>query len=176
MDDSKRRSDALTIGEVVERSGLAASAIRFYEAEGLITSTRTAGNQRLFARHTLRRLAFIRAGQRVGLSLADTAAALATLPPDRAPTKREWARLSRSWQGRLDERIADLESLRDDLTSCIGCGCLSLATCRLYNPQDAAADNGSGPRFLLGDDHEQFLTRTPRRARSSGAQRGEARP
>jgi MerR family redox-sensitive transcriptional activator SoxR len=155
-DEAKRREDLLPIGEVAARSGMATSAIRFYEAEGLITSTRTAGNQRLFARHTLRRLAFIRAGQRVGLSLSDTAEALATLPPGRAPTKREWATLSRSWRSRLDGRIAELESLRDDLTSCIGCGCLSLATCRLYNPQDAAAGSGDGPRFLLGDDPGMF--------------------
>jgi MerR family transcriptional regulator, redox-sensitive transcriptional activator SoxR len=151
------RSDLLTIGEAAERSGLATSAIRFYEAEGLISSTRTPGNQRLFARHTLRRLAFIRAAQRVGLSLDAVAGALATLPPDRAPTKAQWAKLSRTWRRQLDERIADLEALRDDLTSCIGCGCLSLVTCRLYNPQDAAGSNGSGPRFLLGDDPEEFL-------------------
>jgi MerR family transcriptional regulator, redox-sensitive transcriptional activator SoxR len=151
------RSDLLTIGEAAERSGLATSAIRFYEAEGLISSTRTAGNQRRFARYTLRRLAFIRAAQRVGLSLDAVAGALATLPPDRAPTKAQWARLSRTWRRQLDERIADLEALRDDLTSCIGCGCLSLVTCRLYNPQDAARANGSGPRFLLGDDPEAYL-------------------
>jgi MerR family transcriptional regulator, redox-sensitive transcriptional activator SoxR len=151
------RSDLLTIGETAERSGLATSAIRFYEAEGLISSRRTQGNQRLFARHTLRRLAFIRAAQRVGLSLDTVAAALATLPPDRAPTKAQWAKLSRTWRRQLDERIADLEALRDDLTSCIGCGCLSLATCRLYNPQDAARANGSGPRFLLGDEPDAFL-------------------
>jgi MerR family transcriptional regulator, redox-sensitive transcriptional activator SoxR len=151
------RSDLLTIGEAAERSGLATSAIRFYEAEGLITSARTAGNQRLFARHTMRRLAFIRAAQRVGLSLEAVAGALATLPPDRAPTKAQWAKLSRTWRRQLDERIADLEALRDDLTSCIGCGCLSLVTCRLYNPQDAARAGGSGPRFLLGDDPEAYL-------------------
>jgi MerR family transcriptional regulator, redox-sensitive transcriptional activator SoxR len=151
------RRDLITIGEMAERSGLAASAIRFYEAEGLISSTRSPGNQRLFARHTLRRLAFIRAAQRVGLSLDAAAEALATLPPDRAPTKAQWAKLSRTWRLHLDERIADLEGLRDDLTSCIGCGCLSLATCRLYNPQDAAKANGSGARFLLGDDPDEFL-------------------
>ena len=151
---TKGRDDLLSIGEVAERSGLATSAIRFYDAEGLVSSTRTPGNQRAFARHTLRRLAFIRAA---GLSLDDVAEALATLPPDRAPTKAQWAKLSRTWRRGLDERIADLEALRDDLTSCIGCGCLSLATCRLYNPEDAASVNGSGPRFLLGDDHDGFL-------------------
>ena len=154
---SKGRDDLLSIGEVAERSGFTTSAIRFYEAEGLVSSTRTPGNQRAFARHTLRRLAFIRAAKRVGLSLDDVAGALATLPPDRAPTKAQWAKLSRTWRRGLDERIADLEALRDDLTSCIGCGCLSLATCRLYNPEDAASVNGSGPRFLLGDDHDGFL-------------------
>jgi MerR family redox-sensitive transcriptional activator SoxR len=152
-----RREDLLSIGEVAQRSGLATSAIRFYEAEGLVSSTRTPGNQRAFARHTLRRLAFIRAAQRVGLSLDQVAAALATLPPDRAPTKAQWATLSRTWRRGLDERIAELEALRDDLAGCIGCGCLSLASCRLYNPQDAASINGSGPRFLLGDDHDAFL-------------------
>ncbi len=135
----KRRDDLLSIGEVAGRSGLATSAIRFYEDQGLVRSTRTEGNHRMFPRHTLRRLAFIRAAQRVGLSLDEVAAALSTLPPDRAPTKAEWARLSRTWRGRLDDRIAELERLRDDLTGCIGCGCLSLATCRLYNPQDAVS-------------------------------------
>jgi MerR family redox-sensitive transcriptional activator SoxR len=155
------RSDLLPIGEVAVRSGVATSAIRFYEAEGLISSVRTTGNQRQFARHTLRRLAFIRAAQRVGLTLDDIAAALATLPPDRAPTKAQWAKLSRAWSGKLGERIADLEALRDDLTSCIGCGCLSLTACRLYNPQDSARAGGAGPRYLLGDDSERFLEDPP---------------
>ena len=154
---SRRREDLLPIGEVAARSGLAASAIRFYETEGLITSGRSGGNHRLYARHTLRRLAFIRAAQRVGLSLDDVATALSALPLDRAPTKAEWARLSRAWRRQLDERIQSLERLRDDLTGCIGCGCLSLRTCRLYNPDDAAATNGTGPRFLLGDDPETFV-------------------
>ncbi|MGZ8734651.1 MAG: redox-sensitive transcriptional activator SoxR [Acidimicrobiia bacterium] len=145
------RDDLLTIGEVAARSGLATSAIRYYESEGLVSSSRSASGQRRFARHTLRRLAFIGAARRVGLSLADVAEALATLPADRAPTKEEWARLSRGWRGRIEGRIADLERLRDDLTGCIGCGCLSLTSCRLYNPDDDAAGNGAGPRFLLGD-------------------------
>ena len=152
-----RRNDLLPIGEVAARSGLATSAIRFYEAEGLISAARTPAGQRRFPRHTLRRLAFIRAAQRVGLSLSDVADALDTLPAGRAPTKAEWARLSRTWRHRLDERIADLERLRDDLTGCIGCGCLSLSSCRLYNPSDAAGANGTGPRFLLGDDPDSFL-------------------
>jgi len=152
-----RRNDLLPIGEVAARSGLATSAIRFYEAEGLISAARTPAGQRRFPRHTLRRLAFIRAAQRVGLSLSDVADALDTLPAGRAPTKAEWARLSRTWRHRLDERIADLERLRDDLTGCIGCGCLSLSSCRLSNPSDAAGANGTGPRFLLGDDPDSFL-------------------
>lgn len=152
-----QRNDLLPIGEVAKRSDVAPSALRFYEAEGLITSVRTQGNQRRYPRHVLRRVAFIRAAQRVGLTLGEIAAALSSLPPDRAPTKAQWAALSRSWRRRLDERIADLEALRDDLTGCIGCGCLSLATCRLYNPQDAARIGGDGPRFLLGDDADRFL-------------------
>lgn len=147
-----RRDDLLPIGEVAARSGFAPSAIRFYEAEGLISSTRAPGGQRRFARHTLRRLAFIRAARHVGLSIADASSSLAFLPHDRAPTKAEWARASRAWRGRLDDRIAELEGLRDDLTDCIGCGCLSLTSCRLSNPDDAAAANGPGARFLLGDD------------------------
>jgi MerR family redox-sensitive transcriptional activator SoxR len=152
-----RREDLLPIGEVAARSGLATSAVRFYEAEGLISATRTPSGQRRFARHTLRRLAFIRAAQRVGISLGDVAESLRTMPADRAPTKAEWSRVSRAWRRRLDDRIVDLERLRDDLTGCIGCGCLSLTSCRLYNPDDAASANGTGPRFLLGDDPDAFL-------------------
>ena len=147
-----RRDDLLPIGEVASRSGLATSAIRFYEAQGLISATRSASGQRRFPRHTLRRLAFIRAAQRVGLSLGDVAGSLRVLPADRAPTKAEWAKVSRAWRRHLDDRIGDLERLRDDLTGCIGCGCLSLTSCRLYNPNDSASANGAGPRFLLGDD------------------------
>jgi MerR family transcriptional regulator, redox-sensitive transcriptional activator SoxR len=150
------RHDLLTIGEVARRSGHATSAIRFYEAEGLIRSGRSPGGHRLFPRHTLRRLAFIGSAQRVGLTLDEISRALATLPADRAPTKAQWARLSATWRARLDAEIAALEHLRDDLTSCIGCGCLSLQTCRLYNPGDAAAARGAGPRYLLGDDAEEI--------------------
>lgn len=146
----------LTIGEVAERTGLATSAIRFYEARGLVRSVRTPSGQRRFRRDVLRRIAFIRVAQRVGLSLEEIAEALDSLPPDRAPSRADWAKVSRGWRGRLDERIAILEGLRDGLTSCIGCGCLSLATCRLYNPDDRAAALGSGPRYLLGDDREAF--------------------
>jgi MerR family redox-sensitive transcriptional activator SoxR len=150
------REDLLTIGEVAARSGHATSAIRFYEAEGLLRATRTEGGHRLFPRHVLRRLAFIASAQRVGLSLAEIADALAVLPPDRPPTKAAWASLSTGWRRRLDAEIAELEGLRDALTSCIGCGCLSLRTCRLFNPEDAASERGSGARYLLGDDPEEF--------------------
>jgi MerR family redox-sensitive transcriptional activator SoxR len=152
------RDDLLSIGEVAARSGLAPSAIRFYEAEGLVRAERTDSGRRVFRRHVLRRLAFISSAQRVGLTLKEIADALATLPPDRAPTKAQWARLSRGWRGRLDERIAELERLRDDLSTCIGCGCLSLQTCRLFNPDDEAAANGPGPRYLLGDDREELAS------------------
>jgi MerR family redox-sensitive transcriptional activator SoxR len=146
------RSDLLTIGEVAIRSGHATSAIRYYEAEGLLRASRTPGGHRLFPRHVLRRLAFISSAQRIGLTLDEIADALATLPPDRAPTKAQWSRLSGSWQRRLDQQIADLEQLRGALTTCIGCGCLSLRTCGLFNAGDQAASAGAGPRYLLGDD------------------------
>jgi len=141
--------DVLTIGEVAERTGVAPSALRFYEAEGLVRSVRTAGGQRRYPRNVLRRIAFLRVAQRVGLSLDEIREALATLPEGRTPTKADWARLSASWRPRLDEQIAVLERLRDELTSCIGCGCLSLRECSLYNPDDRAAASGSGPRYLL---------------------------
>lgn len=141
----------LSVGEVAERAGLAASAVRFYESQGLIGAERSESGHRRFRRDVLRRIAFIRVAQRVGLSLEEIADALASLPQDRAPTKAEWARLSRGWRARLDERIALLEGLRDRLGSCIGCGCLSLRTCALSNPDDWAASLGPGPRYLLGD-------------------------
>lgn len=140
----------LTIGELAERSGLASSAIRFYEERGLVGSRRTTGNQRRYARATLRRLAFIRTAQRVGLSLDEIEAALATLPSNRTPTKADWSRLSRTWRPRLDTQIAQLERLRDTLDSCIGCGCLSLRRCRLSNPDDVVAARGPGAVFLEG--------------------------
>ena len=141
----------LSIGEVARRSGLAPSALRFYESRGLIRSERSAGGQRVYRRHVLRRLGVIRVAQRVGLTLTEIDANLAPLPADRTQTAAEWGRLSRGWQRELDERIATLERLRDELTGCIGCGCLSLARCRLYNPEDAAAALGSGAQYLLGD-------------------------
>lgn len=141
----------LTIGELAARSGLAASALRYYEELGLIRSERTAGGQRRYLRTTLRRVAFIRAAQRVGLSLDEARTALDELPADRTPNAAEWARVARSWQRRIDAQIADLERLRDRLTGCIGCGCLSLTKCRLYNPDDVAAASGPGARHLLPD-------------------------
>jgi MerR family redox-sensitive transcriptional activator SoxR len=135
----------LTIGELSERSGVATSALRFYEDRGLIDSRRTTGNQRRYARATLRRVAFIRTAQRVGLTLEEVADALATLPQGRTPTKADWARLSRSWRPRLDEQIRRIELLRDRLDGCIGCGCLSLRTCSLVNPEDVLAAAGPGP-------------------------------
>jgi MerR family transcriptional regulator, redox-sensitive transcriptional activator SoxR len=142
----------LTIGELADRSGVATSALRFYETKGLIRSERTDGNQRRFPRPTLRRVALIRAAQEVGLSLGEVASALSRLPHDRTPTKADWARLSSAWKDRLDQQIAELENLRDELTSCIGCGCLSLKSCAIFNPQDAIADRGSGARYLMGDE------------------------
>jgi MerR family redox-sensitive transcriptional activator SoxR len=135
----------LTIGELADRSGVTTSALRFYEDRGLIESRRTTGNQRRYARATLRRVAFIRTAQRVGLSLEEITDALATLPQGRTPTKADWARLSRSWRPRLDEQIRRIELLRDRLDGCIGCGCLSLRTCSLVNSGDWLADQGPGP-------------------------------
>jgi MerR family redox-sensitive transcriptional activator SoxR len=142
----------LAIGVVAERSGMAVSAIRFYEARGLISSDRTDGGQRRFRRDVLRRLGFIQAAQRVGLSLEEIGEALGTLPAHAAPTPAQWARMSARWQPMLDERIRLLEQLRSDLDGCIGCGCLSVSACRLRNPGDQAHDLGSGPRYLMGDD------------------------
>jgi MerR family transcriptional regulator, redox-sensitive transcriptional activator SoxR len=141
-------TDALTVSEVAHRSGFAASALRFYEREGLLSATRTSGGQRRYQRSVLRRLAFIRAARNVGLSLEEIAAALATLPDRRNPTRSDWTRLSRSWRGRLDDQIAALSKLRDGLDSCIGCGCLSLKTCAMSNPDDQAATAGSGAAYL----------------------------
>jgi len=152
----------LTIGEVEARTGVASSAIRFYEDEGMIASERTVGGQRRFKNETLRRIAFIRVAQRVGLSLPEIREALGSLPSNRTPTKADWARLGRTWRPRLDERIKALEDLRDELTSCIGCGCLSLRACSLYNPKDAAAVRGPGPRYLLGDSSTDVLREAAR--------------
>lgn len=139
----------LTIGAVAERSGVAVSALRFYEAEGLITSTRADSGHRRFHRDVLRRIAFIRVAQQVGLALEEIRAALATLPDARTPTKRDWERLSYGWRPRIDEQIAQLERMRDRLTGCIGCGCLSLQACKMLNPGDEAAAHGPGPRYVI---------------------------
>jgi MerR family redox-sensitive transcriptional activator SoxR len=141
--------EGLSVGEVAARSGLAVSALHFYEAQGLISAARTSGNQRRYAREVLRRLAFIRVAQRLGISLAAIGRALEELPEGRTPTPADWTRLSASWRSELDERIAALTRLRDDLSECIGCGCLSLGQCRLYNPGDVLAAQGAGPRRVL---------------------------
>ena len=138
----------LTIGELSARSGVAASALRFYEREGLIESTRTEGNQRRYPGVTLRRVALVQAGKAAGIPLERIRAALDTLPDGRSPTKRDWERLSRSWGRELDQRIATLEAIRGRLTSCIGCGCLSLKTCALLNPGDRAAALGPGAQYF----------------------------
>ncbi len=143
--------ELLTIGEVADRSGVSAATLRFYEKEHLIASRRSSGNQRRYARDVLRRLAFIRVAQHIGLSLQEIRDELATLPDRRTPTKADWQRLSRSWRPRLDDEIARLTRLRDELTDCIGCGCLTFRACALYNPADAAGALGAGPRYLLGD-------------------------
>lgn len=141
----------ITIGELARRAGVAASALRYYEASGLIRGARTAGRHRQYPRHVLRRVSFIRVAQNLGLSLADIREALSGLPDARTPTKADWDRLARSWQPLLDARIAALQGLRDQLGACIGCGCLSLKACALYNPHDAAGERGPGARYLLGD-------------------------
>lgn len=143
--------DLIAIGELARRAGMAASALRFYEAQGLIAGVRSAGGRRLYPRHVLRRVAFIRAAQALGLGLADIQAALAGLPDGRTPTKADWQRLGRGWQPLIDARIASLQRLRDKLAGCIGCGCLSLKACALYNPDDAAGSLGEGARYLAGD-------------------------
>ena len=142
------RTDLLTIGELSARSGFAPSALRYYENLGLISSSRTSGNQRRYERAMLRRLAFIRSAQRVGLSLEEITEALRTLPGNRTPTKADWTRLSHQWHGRLNEQIERLERLRDRLDSCIGCGCLSLQKCTLQNPDDYVSARGPGAVYL----------------------------
>ena len=141
----------LTIGEVAQRSGVAASALRFYEERGLIASERAGSGHRRFPRSVLRRIAFIVFAQRVGLSLEEIGIELAKLPPGRAPTRRDWSRLSSRWSTRIDARIAELQRLKLGLTECIGCGCLSLERCKLANPDDRAARLGPGPRYWVGD-------------------------
>ncbi len=148
-----KRSSArtFTVGEVAHRAGVATSALRFYEANGLIAGDRTDAGHRRYRADVMRRVGFIKVAQRVGLSLEEIRAALDSLPASRTPNRRDWARLAASWQPILDERIALLEAMKAKLDGCIGCGCLSLDTCALYNPGDGAAERGPGPRFLLGD-------------------------
>lgn len=147
---ARTASELLTITDVARRSGVAASALRFYEQQGLIESERSGPGHRRFRRSVLRRVAFIVFAQRVGLSLREIAAELAKLPPDRVPTRRDWARLSRTWSTRIDVQIAELERLKLGLTDCIGCGCLSLERCKLANPDDRLARQGPGPRLWVG--------------------------
>jgi MerR family redox-sensitive transcriptional activator SoxR len=150
--------DLLNIGQIAARAGVATSTLRYYEDEGLVLpALRTDGNRRLYHREALRRIAFIRSAQRVGLGLAEIRAALAQLPDGRTPTVADWSRLSATWRSRLDAQIRLRESIRDDLDGCIGCGCLSLDRCRLYNPDDAAAVRGSGARYLEGDTSADVL-------------------
>jgi MerR family redox-sensitive transcriptional activator SoxR len=144
-------SELLSISEVSRRSGVAASALRFYEERGLISSERAGSGHRRFRRPVLRRIAFIVFAQRIGLTLDEIGAELAKLPPDRVPTSKDWSRLSGSWRNRIDERIAELERLKAGLTECIGCGCLSLGRCKLTNPGDRVSKFGPGPRFWVAD-------------------------
>ena len=141
----------MTIQQVSRRSGVASSALRYYEERGLLSSERAASGHRRYPRRVLRRIAFIVFAQKIGLTLDEIGQALARLPVDHAPTRQDWAQLSTSWNTRIDERIAELERLRDGLNECIGCGCLSIDRCRLANPEDRAGDKGSGPRFWIGD-------------------------
>jgi len=144
-------AELLTIGEVSARSGVAASALRYYEERGLLHSERAGSGHRRYSRPVLRRIAFIVFAQRIGLSLAEIEAELAKLPADRAPSRRDWRRLSQTWTSRIDGRIAELERLKAGLTECIGCGCLSLDRCAFANPDDQAAGSGPGPRYWVGD-------------------------
>ena len=142
----------LSIGLLAERTGVAPSALRYYEAEGLIRAARSDGGQRRYTRDMIRRVSFIRVAQSVGLRLDEIRQALASLPDERTPTERDWHRLSSSWRPRLDEQIALLTRMRDRLDACIGCGCLSLKVCHIVNPHDRAADRGPGPRYVLEED------------------------
>jgi MerR family redox-sensitive transcriptional activator SoxR len=147
-----QKDNLLTIGEAAKRCGVAASTLRFYESEQLIQSSRGPGNQRRYHRSMLRRISLIKVAQTLGLSLKEIGTALDTLPDKQTPTKHDWEKLSRHWRDQLDLRIASLKTMREQLSDCIGCGCLSLKNCALYNPADIAAKRGVGPRFLLGDE------------------------
>ena len=147
-----------SVGEVASRSGVATSALRFYEDNGLIRSERNESGHRRYHADVVRRVSFIRTAQRVGLTLAEIGEALGSLPNHRTPTAKDWDRLATSWRPRLDEQIDLLTRMRDQLDSCIGCGCLSLTSCGLWNPEDAAAELGTGPRYLLSDDRPASLS------------------
>lgn len=152
MPYSRTMSELLAIGEVARRSGVASSALRFYEQRGLISSDRAGSGHRHYPRPVLRRIAFIVFAQRIGLTLDEIGTELAKLPPHQAPTRRDWSRLSATWASRIDDRIAELQRLKLGLTECIGCGCLSLDRCKLANPDDRAARLGPGPRYWIGDE------------------------
>lgn len=145
----------MSIGELARRAGVAPSALRYYESLGLLSSTRTAGDRRRYERAALRRVAVVRAAQRVGLSLEEIRTAFDPVPATRAPTRAQWARMAARWRPMIDQRIADLEKVRDELDGCIGCGCLSLQRCRLYNPDDVRGGEGSGARLLFPDDSDE---------------------
>ena len=144
--------EMLSIGDLARRAGISVPTIRYYDERGLIQSTRTAGNKRLFSRHTLRRLAVVAAGQRIGLTLQEIGTALAELPPDRPPTQREWRQFSQQWAATVSRRIRQLQALQSSLDGCIGCGCLSLGACTLFNPGDEAASEGPGSRWVRKAD------------------------
>ncbi|HYR83978.1 MAG TPA: redox-sensitive transcriptional activator SoxR [Terriglobia bacterium] len=144
----------LTVGQVAARSGVTISTLHFYESKGLIRSRRSGGNQRRYARDVLRRIGFIRVSQQVGISLDDIRRAMEELPDSRTPTEEDWARLAKAWREDLDSRIVQLLRLRDNLTDCIGCGCLTIGSCRLYNPYDKLGSEGPGPRRLLAEAAE----------------------
>lgn len=150
-------ADTWTIGMVAKRTGVAASALRYYEDEGLIRSTRTATGQRRYEREVVRRVSFVRVAQQMGLTLGEIREALAALPDQRTPTHDDWTQISAAWRPRIEERIAMLERLRDYLDGCIGCGCLSLELCKLVNPGDEVSDEGAGPRYVLSDTLERKI-------------------
>jgi len=154
MRDKQKPIATLSIGQLAQRTGLAITAIRYYEEEHLISPTRNAGGQRRYVRSDIRRLSFVKISQNLGFSLAEIRQVMAELPEERTPTKRDWERLSKHFASEIDRRIEGLISLRKNLSGCIGCGCLSLSSCRLYNPGDAAAALGSGPRYLMGDSSD----------------------
>lgn len=156
MKRSTLQTRGISIGEIAARTGLAASAIRYYDSEGLVHPLRSDSGQRRYARADIRRLSFIMIAQSMGFSIAQIRAALATLPENRTPTKADWARLSKGFRKDLDARIAQMQMLREKLDGCIGCGCLSLSACRLYNPKDRIKVKGTGPRYLLGNSAQEL--------------------